>query len=144
MTARIDFFCRDCDLDFSAKPVKEKNRWVEWWATRCPKCRNKSIRQITNKLKDPYYNLSKRVIIERKKHRKDLIQYGEAGFQTLYPKQWEDMQKAQEEHEGKMKKDKEHKDKLLREFGHDINSREAVLKAFEHEEKWQQSSNNNR
>lgn len=128
----ISFYCKACRKDFDAVPAKKKNRWAEWFETKC-RCGRKTIRYITGKKNDPYYRESKRVIMERDAYHKDLIQYGQTGFQTFYKKQWDTFEAQRERYENEVKKRTEERDKFYARFkgsGH----QDIVRKVLEKEE----------
>jgi len=95
----MPFFCEKCG-DFDLEPKKYSNRWVSWYQSKCPKCGMKLIRH-ENPKGDPYYAKSKRVIIMRDKFRKDLLQFGDAGFEMYYKKQHDEFVKQRQAYEEK-------------------------------------------
>jgi hypothetical protein len=104
---KIYFWCRKCRKDFELIGIKKvkSSRVGEVWTAKCPECKRELVRLINNP-KDPYYRLSAKVRIERKKYAKDLLQIGDPGFDTLYPqhkKKREEYYKNLEEQKWKKK-----------------------------------------
>jgi len=145
----ISFYCRDCELDQELWASKINNDilvinsltdfyWKkneifrEYYIARCEECNRDLIRFKDRPQEDPYYHLSKRVKIQRQQLAKDLVQYGDTGFKTLYRKQWLDFEKQREEYETKQKQKELGRKELL-----DKNStqRRALEKVFALEDK---------
>lgn len=112
----ISFFCKKCDVDLDEDASINENRYGKWFEGRCPKCKSKIIRYITDRDKDPYYQLSKNVIINRERYRKDLIQPGEEGFQTYYKKQYDDIEKTKELYCQQNIKDRKSRDEFFEKY----------------------------
>ena len=131
----VSFFCKKCSLDQNLLAFINFNGYGNWFQAKCGKCNCKLIRYITEKEKDPYYRLSKNVIINRDKYKKDLIQPNDYGFKTYYKEQYDKMEKAEEEYQKKIIKEKIERDKFYKKFKHNINEKQIVKKAIELEEK---------
>lgn len=82
---RLDFWCGKCGLDFTAEGVKclcggGRSRYD----ARCPKCRQRRSRRITEPLGDPYYHESR--VLSRMRHEAgdDLLQPGDRRFEKVW------------------------------------------------------------
>jgi len=132
---KMSFWCGGCKLDQDLEPFKNSNFLVPkgWFEAKCKKCRQKLIRHLTPK-DDPYYFQSKRVKIERDKSRKDVIQYGETGFQTFYKSQWDEFEKQREDFEMEMARRKKEAEDYVHRMRSNVNETQlakAVVKAEE-------------
>ena len=92
----VTFYCRECDSEQDREPYPGLYRGEKYWWTKCKKCRRKLIRYVDNKNQDPYFRLSPKLRRERQEYSKDLIQPGQTGFKTLYPKSHRAIQEAEE------------------------------------------------
>lgn len=81
-----NFWCQKCRKDWTLVAMKKtKSSYIgEVLVARCPDCKMELVRFMNNP-NDPYYRLSKRLKVERKKYAKDLLQVGDPGFDLLYP-----------------------------------------------------------
>jgi len=83
------FFCGKCRLDFEAVGHKGVNRAysepIAWYEAKCPKCRKRLVRRITDRSFDPYWHESRKVNEDRMRMAKDLLQPGDRGFDMAYP-----------------------------------------------------------
>lgn len=83
------FWCRKCRLDFETAGRRRltwlRGRPFVYYFARCPECRRKCVRQVTNGAADPYWRQSMRVRRARCRSAADILQPGEFGFNTLYP-----------------------------------------------------------
>lgn len=91
----VSFYCKRCKLDCDLEAGKHGNSFAEWFQAHCPTCQTKLIRYINDKT-DPYFYQSIKLRRQRDEFSKDLIQYGEYGFETFYKKQWEEFEKQKE------------------------------------------------
>lgn len=83
----IDFWCRRCRQDWHILGVR---RWLsslfpDGWHARCPECNTGMVRLIGEPQSDPYFRLSRKVVLERRKLVDDLVQMGDPRFDFLYP-----------------------------------------------------------
>ena len=131
MTVKVDFYCRDCKKDQNLPANKNSNRYGEWFVSRCNFCGRQVIRYITERHNDPYFRLSKSVIIARRTHARDLVQPGEYGFRTLYKEQWDAIGRANEKWEREAREEERYWNEKFKEGRHDIERRKAVKKAEE-------------
>ncbi len=133
--ARISFYCRHCKKDLELEPRKEfalgsdEFRFV----APCLFCKRKLIR-LSNPQKDPFFHLSKRVIMERDKHAKDVVQYGQSGFSMLYQKQWQEFERQREQYEKAQAQKKKERDEYYKKHHYNINDRQLVRKVLEAED----------
>ena len=83
---RIYFWCAKCRKDHELIGFRKTKAKIvgEVWTARCPSCKQELVRLINNPF-DPYYRLSHKLRIERRKMKKDLLQPGDPGFDLLYP-----------------------------------------------------------
>ena len=132
----ISFYCKNCKLDYDTDKTHIEKYFGggKKFVSDCPKCDREQFRLITEPHNDPYYYLSKRVIINKNKFAKDLIQPGQTGFQTYYRKEWEKIQNAEKEHEDKKKKFYSEREEMYKKHRHNQDEREAVKAVFEAEE----------
>lgn len=88
--AMSPFWCRHCKQDFHARVRREVDAWgtFAFYRTKHRTCGRWAIRHITDKERDPYWMLSKSVADDRDKHRDELLQSFETGFNTLYGKKY--------------------------------------------------------
>lgn len=106
----------------------------EYFRARCKKD-HKLVRYITNKSIDPYYRDSKKMRMQREQFRRDLIQPGEDGFQLIYKKEWEKLEKAREDYEKKQKENKLWRDSFYRKYAASgTGDKEKVKRVLELEE----------
>lgn len=96
---KTDFWCEDCQKDFSGigyKEVRERPTFlIAWYTGFCP-MGHKCIRRITDKVDDPYYHLSLMVRRQRVDFGNDLVQPGDPRFARLYPEQFKKLQDQRE------------------------------------------------
>lgn len=89
--ALTDFWCNVCKVDFKSQAVKQVERdWnanqsIAFYKTKCFKG-HWSIRLITDKHRDGFYQRSKLMALDRGNHALDTIQPWETGFNLLYGK----------------------------------------------------------
>lgn len=131
---KVSFYCKKCGLDQDNLAEVNNNSYGEWFVSKCGKCGNKIIRYITEKEKDPYFHLSKRVIINRQKFVKDILQPGDYGFRIFYKKEYEKIQKAKEDFEKKEQAEKKERDWFLREHSQNIVEKNLAKKIIQNEE----------
>lgn len=132
---RVSFFCGDCGLDEDLEPVKDRLRTgEEYFFAKCMRCRRKLVRYITEK-NDPYFRQSLKLKVQRKTMAKDLIQYGQDGFSTLYKREWDKIEAAREEYEQKQKVKEQERVDFFNKYRHNVNERELAKKVIEGEEK---------
>lgn len=82
----MDFWCKDCQRDFTSRGYKRVITYaapIAFYEGKCPK-RHWCRRRITDKATDPYYRQSQQVKTLKAKYRKDFLQPGEVGFKTYY------------------------------------------------------------
>ena|SRR3990167_4405641 len=88
MIGSFDFWCDDCQEDFSSWAYKTSHRLygdrVAVWRTQCPICEEECIRLITHKDEDPYYYKSSKIRRQRNEYSTDLLQAEEYGFKSYY------------------------------------------------------------
>jgi len=126
----VDFYCRSCELDQTKKSFKMSNQWVSWHYSRCSECSGDMVRYIEDVKNDPYHYYSKKAKYEREKYRKDLIQPGQSGYQTLYGKQYKELETQRESRENTHKTNKKGRDKFLYDYK-SIHTKQAALRAIE-------------
>lgn len=130
----ISFFCTKCHKDFDADArthvngvynldtgVFEEHRdekRKEWYIGKCP-CGKECMRYITDKHLDPYFHQSLKLQAQRKEFENDLIQYGDARFESLYKDQWNKFEQQREEHEMTQKNKKKMFENQRKEFIHE-------------------------
>ena len=131
MDTKVSFYCKSCKLDQDNEAEKKSNRYVEWFQSNCVRCKTKLIRQITDKQTDPYFRDSIKLKKQRMEMSKDLIQYGEVGFKTLYRKQWEEFEKQRENFEKSQLGQERRKLELYRKYRHDIDKRNIIKKIYD-------------
>jgi len=129
-TARKRFWCRHCRLDFEGIGRKRVYGTAERpeavHICRCPECAAACHRLITNAGKDRYWLMSHRVRRDRGRHRLDLLQPSEFGFNTMYPDAMKQHIKDMEDKEKEI--EREHYDPSLR-FGRSLAMRKALRRA---------------
>jgi hypothetical protein len=86
---KSDLYCTVCNRDFSGIASKQVSSVrtmlpTAWYVGKCPKG-HKAIRYITDKLDDPYYNLSLLVARQRYDMRDDFLDPSDPRFKVLYP-----------------------------------------------------------
>ena len=91
----VTFYCKECDAEADREPYPGVYQGEKYWWTKCISCRRKLIRYVEHKERDPYL-FSPRLRRERQEFRKDLLQPGQSGFQTLYPKTHRVLQETEE------------------------------------------------
>ena len=130
----ISFYCKSCDLDqdLSAHTGCHTftGEFVAWYEAECKRCGKNLRRHITEKQSDPYFRQSKKLRMQREQMKKDLLQYGEDGFKTLYKKSWDTFQHNEEMLYNKGKREKETRDELYKNFGWDLNKRQILNKIY--------------
>lgn len=142
MIKTISFYCKPCGLDQERLPVENSysqematelglSQIPRWYEARCEKCNAKVLRYITDKHLDPYFRLSKKLKIEREKNKKDLLQYGQDGFQTLYPESYKKFQEVEE----KIFERRELENKKKNEFLENSKDKKLAIKVLDLEEK---------
>lgn len=100
----------------------------------CPRG-HRALRYITEARIDPYFLQSKKLRIQREMMKKDLLQPGQFGFKTLYPKAWADIEKASEDYELKQKASEASQLAFYRKYKHDVNERALARKIIDAENK---------
>ena len=131
----IDFWCKKCRKDFLLDARHKKNRWVEWYETKCPYCYLKLIRKITHRLTDPYYWESHKLRNMRGKFAKDLIQPGAPGYAMYYPGQQKEFEKTREADAKKEQDRKKWYDNMKAKYGHRP-TEWNIIKKLESKETW--------
>ena len=104
-TARTPFYCRPCRKDFVAPA------WKEWsfffncgsWFSRCPDCGGECARYISQKTKDPYYELSNEIRKMRGDFATDMLRPDQYGFKTLYGEPFAEWQAEQQRREEELR-----------------------------------------
>lgn len=129
----VSFYCKSCRLDQKLPAEECRNSFGAWFKARCERCKRKLIRFITKPHLDPYFHESKRVLQDRYRFQKDLIQPGEYGFRTLYPKEWAKFVKAEEVWNLEQEKKKKDRDAFYNE--NKLYNRTLAKKVIEAEEK---------
>lgn len=124
------FWCERCRSDLDLFAVMKDNGRARWFYARCPHCGSGLMRYVDEKHKDPYYRKSVKIRKEREKHRKDMLQPGDAGFQTLYPESYAQLHKAEEMWYNKAVARKKSQEEFYKKYKHDVNQRELVKKAI--------------
>lgn len=86
----LDFWCDKCKEDFTANTAKQTQddwhgREIAFYKTKCWKG-HWCIRHITDRLRDPYFIKSKKIIKDREKYNYDTLQPYEDGFNMVYGK----------------------------------------------------------
>lgn len=88
-----DFFCKKCDVDFISLAHKQveidwtnTDQSIAFYKTKHKKCGTWVMRYVTDRLKDPYWQLSKVVATDRGKHSLDLLQPFENNYNLVYGK----------------------------------------------------------
>lgn len=131
----VDFWCKNCKLDQRLWAYVKNSYGEERFIAECKKCGKELYRYITFKKDDPYYFTSKNAIINRQRFARDLIQPGQTGFQTYYKKEYDKIQKAEEEFSKKQEQKKKERDDFYRRHRYNINEKELAKKVIEAEEK---------
>ena len=131
----VSFWCDKCRIDFDNDAILRNNGLAKWFETKCPKCRERSIRYADNPKEDPYYQKSEKIKRQLYQFSKDLIQPNDPKYQMYYKKQYDEMEKNKELYYNRAIKEKKQKDDYYKKFSYDINKREVVKKAIEAEEK---------
>lgn len=99
---KVSFYCNKCgkDSDIEEGHGRGKCRFARlstgevYLRAACPACKAKVVRYVTERARDPYFLRSKKLRRQRQELRRDLIQPGQPGFQTLYPAQWRQIEEA--------------------------------------------------
>jgi len=134
--SKISFYCPNCQLDQDLEGhITTYYGGGRKFVARCQKCGKELFRLIDEKKNDPYYFLSKRVIMERQKFRKDLLQPSDYGFRTFYKQEFKKMEKAKEELEKKDLETKRKRDEFLKSHNQNIVEKNLAKKILEQEEK---------
>lgn len=135
------FWCDVCLKDVYATIfIKQSNSAAAWWLHRhyCKVARGvlELIRYADNPKADPYFHRSRDVRRFALEHEQDLIQPGDPRFAKAYPKEYAEMQAAQERYNKRLKDEEEkewREDKdLIEQFG--PSARDALKIAKEHME----------
>ena len=127
------FWCKECRKDFDGPEEMVDNGMVKFFRGACPK-NHKCIRYISNNKADPYFYESEKLKAQRAMLAKDLIQYGQDGFQTLYKSEWDKIQKTAEIAENKRIAWEAEKRKVYNEHKHNATEKNAIKKVLEREE----------
>ena len=98
-----DFWCDRCDKDYTGTGYKREG-WLgnvptAWYVGKCL-CGRQSIRRITDKHKDIYYYVSKKIKFQRVRNYNDMLTPADDLFKIIYPKEYERLtrrEKGQEE-----------------------------------------------
>lgn len=129
----VSFYCKKCGLDqdnFCHEETRAFNKQV--YVSKCEKCRKEIIRG-KNDPHDPYFKESKRVIIQARALKKDLIQYGEEGFQQLYRSAWLKFEQERERAEVAAIAKQQTRDKLYDKYKYDIEKKQILKKLYANE-----------
>ena len=80
------FWCQGCRKDVMCISRRRfLNKKVgEAWNAKCPHC-GKHLVRLIGISPDPYHKYSKKIRQDRMKHKKDILQIGDPGFDVLYP-----------------------------------------------------------
>lgn len=83
----INFWCNRCRIDWKVIAVRKyKNHiYPDVWEAQCESCGGSMIRLVNDAKRDPYFRLSRKAQVERKKYAKDLIDMNNPMFDVLYP-----------------------------------------------------------
>lgn len=130
----VSFWCDQCNIDFDKNAHRETHFGEEFFEAYCDR-KHKVVRYITNKQNDSYFRKSakmKRAYID---HKKDLIQPGEEGFKKYYKKEWEKIEKANEEWEKRLVEQKKWRDDLYRKMSYNTEGKELAKKVIEADQK---------
>lgn len=130
----VSFYCKDCQLDQDVLAHKVSNSLCEFFQARCRKCNQKVIRHITEKHLDPYFRLSKKIREQRQRLHKDLIQPGEAGFQTYYKKEYDKIERARAEYERKAIENEKRRNEFYKQHSQNIVEKNMAKKVLDKEE----------
>ncbi len=92
-TTKSDFFCMTCKKDFSGIAFKQVSAIrpmlpTAWFVGKCPKG-HRTLRRITDKNSDPYYDMSLMVARQRADMADAFLDPSDPRFKILYPRQWE-------------------------------------------------------
>lgn len=114
LQSNVSFWCRKDRKDYNLWAWKRPWTWdgvsEYYWAADCPDCGVKLTRYAMEMAQnDPYYRQSAKRRMEAEKMRIDLLQPGQAGFETHYKTQYENLQKQREVAETEAIKRKEQK-----------------------------------
>jgi len=108
-----DFWCEDCDIDFSSEAYKVVHRLygdpIITYRAECPECGQECVRLVSHRDHDNYYNLSERIISDRNQYAVEVLQHEEFGFETYYEnpfKKFDIDLKAKEERIIRMEREK--------------------------------------
>jgi len=97
---RMDFWCEECEKDFTAdayKVIGEAGRWpVAWYVGLCPE-NHKCIRYITDKENDSYYWKSKMIREQRHEMEDAMLIPSDPRFKLVYPEKWRELEKLRDE-----------------------------------------------
>lgn len=142
ITQVISFWCEPCGKDLDLPAMKDKlSTGEKYWFSRCPFCNLKVVRYITEAKFDPYFRKSKKLALQRKMLRKDLIQPGEDGFQTIYKKEWDKLEAAREAYEKKILLAEKEKREFLKKNSYNVHVKEAAKRVIAAEERLEHGRN---
>ncbi len=96
-----DFWCNDCQRDFTARAYRHINwvfnldlgvaekpkQWRAWYEAKCPNG-HMAIRRITDKANDPYFVCSTLQRMNARKHADDFLTPEDPRFAVKYPEQY--------------------------------------------------------
>jgi hypothetical protein len=99
-TTRMDFWCEECQKDFTSdayKVIGEAGQWpVAWYAGLCPE-NHVCIRYITDKENDSYYWKSKMIREQRHEMADAMLIPSDPRFKLVYPEKWRELEKLRDE-----------------------------------------------
>lgn len=131
----VSFFCDRCKIDMDLNAFKSSYHGEEYFYSKCSFCHGKVVRHITKKETDPYFRRSRKVIVDRKKMSRDLLQPWQDGFRTYYQKEWEKIDKASQEYDRKQQDAVKKRQEWYNKNSSTIVERERAKKVIEIEEK---------
>lgn len=132
MNGLISFYCQSCKSDQDLPASRHETSLAKWFQAYCPTCQKKLIRYIDDK-SDPYFYESRKLKEQRARYAKDVIQYGEAGFQTFYREAWEGFEAQKEAWEKAQYEKKKERDEFYK--NNRLNNKELAKKVLDIEEK---------
>ena len=98
-TTRMDFWCEECQKDFTSdayKVIGEAGQWpVAWYAGLCPE-NHVCIRYITDKENDSYYWKSKMIREQRHEMADAMLIPSDPRFKLVYPEKWRELEKLRD------------------------------------------------
>lgn len=128
----IAFYCKECGLDQELEAcISTFYGGGKKFVAKCKKCKDELFRLIDEKENDPYFYLSKNVIINRNKFAKDILQPTDKAFKLYYRKEYEKIEKKREEYERRMARKKKERD----EFYKNMLDKGLAKKILDNEEK---------